>query len=431
LGYVAVLDFTDNQFWIQAFDYLPYTWISSLKVADVNGDSINELVVGGYSWDDYGNYYFYIGIATNQPDPNQITWLDNETYSLGENEDLYSIDASDIDGDGVSEILASGSYYNDSLGQWDSYEAVYSWSNTTDMVLEDTTSTANDQGYSVITADLNNDTQPEVISCNTLNTGTPTGQIEVQTAANYVPDVGSVTGVVSDNTGPVSGATVKMVIPRYSIVVTTTTLANGSFTFTDLQPRSYDVEVYAEGRLNQTRTSVSVTAGETTTVQIQLQTTVVGAVTLDNVVSVSDVNYHVMTFSNSTVTNLTFSKEQKEISFNVTGQTGTGFCNVTIPYTLLNSTFTVKIDGVKITPDPITTSNSTHWFVYFHYTHSTHKIQITGTTAGETPTGGGFDIMPVVAIGAVVALVVLITAIFVMRGRRRGVTSLPPPPPPP
>lgn len=271
-GYVAVLNYTDNLFWIQAVDSIPSTWIDSLEVADVNGDNVTELVVSGYSWDDYGYYYFFLGIATNQPG-DQIVWLTQNNNSIGENEDLYSVHTGDVEGDGISEILVSGSYYDASDFEWNAYEAVYSWSNSTGLTLEDSFSTANNQGYAVTTADIDNDTQPEVISCNTKNGMVYAGQILVQQAAEYVPDEGTITGVVTSNTNPVAGATVRIVIPRYDVAATTTTLANGSYTVTNLKPRTYDVEVYSNGVLNSYKKGVIVKAGEAASAQIELSTT--------------------------------------------------------------------------------------------------------------------------------------------------------------
>jgi len=145
-----------------------------------------------------------------------------------------------------------------------------------------------------------------------------------------------------------------------------------------VQPASYDIEVHATGKLNETQKGVLVNAGETTTAPFELENT---PVTSDNVVIAEGFTFHVITLSNSTVTSFAFSKDQKEISFNITGSSGTeGFCNATIPNSLLDGNLTVKIDGVQVAPDPIITSNATHSFVYFTYGQSTRKIQIIGTT---------------------------------------------------
>jgi len=82
--------------------------------------------------------------------------------------------------------------------------------------------------------------------------------------------------------------------------------------------------------------------------------------------------------SNSTVSEFVFSQPDKEISFNVSGEAGIGFCNVTIPKALLyGEPWTVLMDGASVSS--IITENATHTSLYFTYTHSTHTIQIIGT----------------------------------------------------
>ena len=87
--------------------------------------------------------------------------------------------------------------------------------------------------------------------------------------------------------------------------------------------------------------------------------------------------YCVTTFSNSIVSSFNYNQSLSEISFNVTGPSGTiGSCNLTIPKELLNETFAVLVDNVPV--GYIQTENATHYFLYFTYTHSTHKIKIIG-----------------------------------------------------
>jgi hypothetical protein len=91
------------------------------------------------------------------------------------------------------------------------------------------------------------------------------------------------------------------------------------------------------------------------------------------------VTYHVLISSNSSITNFLFTHSAKKTSFNVTGTSGTnGYCNVTIPTALLGGPYIVLLDGSIVTP--VETSNATHTFLYFTFTHSTRKVEIIGAT---------------------------------------------------
>jgi len=94
--------------------------------------------------------------------------------------------------------------------------------------------------------------------------------------------------------------------------------------------------------------------------------------------------YYVPIFTNSTVSNFGLDPYKNRISFNVTGTTGTGFCNVTIPRALLNAAllddWVVKIDGVQLTLGEYSaTENAQYVFIYLNYSHSSHFIEIDGT----------------------------------------------------
>jgi len=100
------------------------------------------------------------------------------------------------------------------------------------------------------------------------------------------------------------------------------------------------------------------------------------------------VTYPVEAFSNNTISFLNFSQLSKEISFNVTGPTGTiGFSNMTIPKQLLDAPGTppigswiILLDGQDVTSTARISGNSTHTFIYLSYPLTTHKIEIIGTT---------------------------------------------------
>jgi len=93
-------------------------------------------------------------------------------------------------------------------------------------------------------------------------------------------------------------------------------------------------------------------------------------------------NYPVALSSNSTISGFRFNQLQKQISFNITGSSGTtGYCNVTIPKSLLkDDPWTITINGLPKT-DYTKTENNTHTSLYFTYTHvSTLHIIIQGTS---------------------------------------------------
>ena len=80
----------------------------------------------------------------------------------------------------------------------------------------------------------------------------------------------------------------------------------------------------------------------------------------------------------------------KKISYNVTGIEGTtGMSNITIPNEMLGGPYTVTVDdGLPMDPPGVIISfNATHTSLCFAYMHSTHVIEIEGTTAiPEYPT---------------------------------------------
>jgi len=93
------------------------------------------------------------------------------------------------------------------------------------------------------------------------------------------------------------------------------------------------------------------------------------------------VNGDVVTIlSNSTkIADFSFEPSLSQIGFNATGTPGTlGFCNVTIPKTVLNAAspknWSVSFDGVFLTF--MVSQNSSHSSLYFNYAHSSHRIRI-------------------------------------------------------
>ena len=93
------------------------------------------------------------------------------------------------------------------------------------------------------------------------------------------------------------------------------------------------------------------------------------------------VNYPVIMFSsNSSITDFNFNQPQKQIRFELSGETGSsGYCNITIPKNLLKGEpWALKLNGTSCNFQ--STSNETHSFIYFTCTFaSTLEVVIQGT----------------------------------------------------
>jgi len=93
--------------------------------------------------------------------------------------------------------------------------------------------------------------------------------------------------------------------------------------------------------------------------------------------------YSVPIFTNSTASSFSFYHDQKRISFTVSGSSGHGFCNITLPRTLLYanpSDWIIRVDTTVLDLGNFTVSeNSEYVFIYLTYSHSSHTIQVQGT----------------------------------------------------
>jgi signal peptidase I len=96
--------------------------------------------------------------------------------------------------------------------------------------------------------------------------------------------------------------------------------------------------------------------------------------------------YNVTVLTNSSLANFNFSQPQKEVSLDTTGYVShadQGFCNVTIPKSLLRcdslQSWQVLLNSTSIAYEA--NENDTHTFVYFTYGYSNSSIQIKGQQA--------------------------------------------------
>jgi parallel beta-helix repeat protein len=85
---------------------------------------------------------------------------------------------------------------------------------------------------------------------------------------------------------------------------------------------------------------------------------------------------HVQVVSNSTISDFQFN--ETAILFNVSDVNGTtGFCNIRIPTTMLNSTLTVLVNGTQVQYSILPSLSRSLRYLYFTYGHSTERVIIT------------------------------------------------------
>jgi hypothetical protein len=137
------------------------------------------------------------------------------------------------------------------------------------------------------------------------------------------------------------------------------------------------------------------------------------------VVSYGGITEKLPIVTNSTISAFSFNPSAKSISFNVEGPAGTGFCNVTIPKSVLYASagnWTIKIDDKTLPPANFTvTENAEYVFIYFDYPQSRHSIEITGTT-----------IVPEFKLDLLLPLLVAVSliAVLITVRRRRTLTNV-------
>jgi len=190
----------------------------------------------------------------------------------------------------------------------------------------------------------------------------------------------SVFGYLTDYTTGFSivNATVEAEGPLY---VYTYSNGTGYFMIDGLLPGEYVIKISKDGYETVTWfESVGAAQAFESSISMRRLESYAGEATIVFDIVVDGETYHVAITTNSTVSDFNFSQEQTQISFNVTGTDGTiGFCNVTIPSILLEGPYTVLIgDSSPLTL--IETSNSTHTFLYFTYSHSEQTVKIVGSS---------------------------------------------------
>jgi len=186
------------------------------------------------------------------------------------------------------------------------------------------------------------------------------------TGINFLPYIGQQTTLYFENS----------IAPPYYIMLLNFTVTSSIWQQTLVVPQSWGGDRKVEVRNIDGTTVITLAT-------IDVTMTLISPVELFHNVTVDENTYLISTFSNSTISDLTFSQAEASLSFTVDGLSGTiGFCDITIPSELMSGTFSLFKNDVPLVEnmDYIQTFNGTHYIFSLTYEHSTHTIEIFSTT---------------------------------------------------
>ncbi|MEA2089781.1 MAG: NosD domain-containing protein [Thermoproteota archaeon] len=148
-----------------------------------------------------------------------------------------------------------------------------------------------------------------------------------------------------------------------------------------------------------------------------------GPISFFNACTWNEVTYYVDTVSNSTVSGFCFSRDDKRVSFNVTGPDSTvGFCRVTIPKKLLwvEDGWQVYLiwDHCIVSANHTIIPNENYTYICFTYNHSIKTVEIQGTYV--IPEFPSFIILPLFMIATLLTVIVYRRVLLTLRGLHDG-----------
>jgi hypothetical protein len=126
--------------------------------------------------------------------------------------------------------------------------------------------------------------------------------------------------------------------------------------------------------------------------------------------------------SNSTLSEISFNSTSKELSFALTGSSGTtGFVTVYVAHSIINdaSGLIVRLDGNPI--DYTVESQGDSWLVAFSYHHSTHQVSVAFTQFGSQNTvlrGLGWVQIAILVLMSIIVAAVVVVAFKTLNKKR-------------
>ncbi len=215
------------------------------------------------------------------------------------------------------------------------------------------------------------------------------------TGINFLPYIGQQATIYFENS----------IAPPYYIMLLNFTVTSSVWQQTLVVPQSWGGDRKVEVRNIDGTTVITLAT-------IDVTMTLIYPEELFHNFTVDENTYLISTFSNSTVSDLTFSQEEARLIFTVDGLSGTsGFCDITIPSELMSGTFSLFKDDVPLVEnmDYIQSFNGSHYTFSLTYEHSTHTIEIFSTTV----------IPELTSIGLLLTFIIATLTMIVVNRRKR------------
>ncbi len=124
--------------------------------------------------------------------------------------------------------------------------------------------------------------------------------------------------------------------------------------------------------------------------------------------------------SNSTVTDLAFNSTSRELSFTVSGPSGTtGYVDTYIAKTLIGDVSTLKVFLDDSQVNYVATSQGDSWLIHFAYHHSTHTVVMSLGEATSAPVKGvSVGTIAIASAAAIAVIVAVILAVVVLKRKK-------------
>lgn len=189
-SYIAVYsyDSTTPDLILLDYDFYQDAYLFDVSVGEVDQFEGNEIVSSGYYINATGQYIFTL-IYYYNTSSNSLVLQDVFFDQVGENAIITSIDLIDVDNDRRDELLVGGYYYNDTLMKWFAFVFIYEYEYGTTLFdgtlnLEYYIKWAVSNDYLKDLKAVNLD-QDDDVECVTVGSADNRGQASIQTIENY------------------------------------------------------------------------------------------------------------------------------------------------------------------------------------------------------------------------------------------------------